>query len=253
MPGAEVVGDTPTLRHRARVRAGARTVHVAVTDRSVDLSEPAGADQQRLDRELGRVRAATGLPVARMHQVHGADVAACDREPDQPPRVDALVTTAAGLVLMARAADCVPVLLADRAGACVAAVHCGRGGLVAGVVPAAVSALRERGAADVVAWLGPHVCGSCYEVPAELRDEVAAAVPRARSQTSWGTPALDLGAGVRAQLAAAGCGVAGPVGTQGCTIEDAAWPSYRRDGAGSTRFAGLVWLEEGPGDGEEDG
>ena len=90
-----------------------------------------------------------------------------------------------------------------------------------------------------MAWVGPHVCGSCYEVPADLQDEVAAVVPEARSTTSWGTPALDLGAGVRAQLDAAGITDVRVVDT--CTREDPSWPSHRRDGAAATRFAGVIW------------
>jgi copper oxidase (laccase) domain-containing protein len=76
-------------------------------------------------------------------------------------------------------------------------------------------------------------------VPTELQEEVAVLVPEARSTTSWGTPALDLGAGVRAQLAAAGVTDVREVGS--CTREDVTWPSYRRDGAAATRFAGVVW------------
>ena len=49
--------------------------------------------------------------------------------------------------------------------------------------------MRALGAADLTAWLGPHVCGPCYEVPEQMRDEVAAVVPEAFAETSWGTPA----------------------------------------------------------------
>ena len=73
----------------------------------------------------------------------------------------------------------------------------------------------------------------------EMQEQVAGIVPEARSTTSWGTPALDLGAGVHAQFAAAGVDDVRAVDT--CTREDASWPSYRRDGAGATRFAGVVW------------
>ena len=80
------------------------------------------------------------------------------------------------------------------------------------------------------------MCGACYEVPEEMRDEVAAVVPAAWATTRWGTPALDLGAGVRAQLDRAGVATVHDVG--GCTREDDALPSYRRDGAAASRFAG---------------
>ena len=178
-----------------------------------------------------------------MHQVHGADlhvVEEGDVVDDPVLHVDALATTRDDVALLARAADCVPVLLACAEGA-VAAVHAGRRGLALGVVPLAVARLRSLGATDVTAWIGPHVCGRCYEVPEQMQDEVAALVPTSRSTTSWGTPALDLGAGVRAQLEADG--VADVRLVDACTREDDRWPSYRRDGDAALRFAGVVWRE----------
>lgn len=97
--------------------------------------------------------------------------------------------------------------------------------------------MRDLGAREVTAWVGPHVCGSCYEVPQAMQDEVAAVEASTRSTTSWGTPALDLGAGVRAQLDRAGATVEllGP-----CTLESATLYSHRRDGAAAGRLAGLI-------------
>jgi len=183
-----------------------------------------------------------------MRQVHGADVVYVgpvdDPLPAPDPEADALLTDRPGVVLSARAADCVPVLVGDGEAGVVAAVHAGRKGLVAGVVPRAVAALRQRGARRLTAWIGPHVCGRCYEVPASLRDDVAAAVPGTGAETSWGTPALDLGAGVRRQLE----GAAGRelrvevVSFEPCTVEDERFYSYRRQGTRSGRHAGLAWL-----------
>ena len=149
------------------------------------------------------------------------------------------MTAEPGTVLMVRVADCVPVLLADPANGVVAAVHAGRPGLAAGVVPRAVETMRSLGADRLRAWVGPHVCGACYEVPEQLRAEVAAIVPEAYAVTSWGTPSLDIGAGVAAQLAAAGVEAAD---VSRCTIEDEDLFSYRRQGAASGRLAGLVWV-----------
>jgi polyphenol oxidase len=174
-----------------------------------------------------------------MHQVHGADVVVIDEPwPAGAPEVDALVTRSRGLVLAVLVADCVPVLLADPAAGVVAVVHAGRPGLVAGVVPATVAAMRDQGAAQITARLGPSVCGGCYEVPDWMRDEVAAVVPAARATTFLGTPAVDVAAGVAAQLHAAGVGAAR---VPGCTVEDPALYSYRRDRT-TGRFAGLAWL-----------
>ncbi len=187
----------------------------------------------------------TPLPVVvGMRQVHGADVAVVGERAqlggEHDPVADALVTARPGVMLMVRAADCVPILLADVARGVVGAVHSGRSGLAAGVVPAAVSVLREQGAEELVAWVGPHVCGSCYEVPQEMRAEVADVVPESYAETSWGTPSLDIGAGVLAQLRAAD--VHDVVVTGRCTREDEDLFSYRRQGPGSGRLGGFVWI-----------
>ncbi len=120
------------------------------------------------------------------------------------PEADGIVTGQRDLVLAVRAADCVPVLFADPDAGQIGAAHCGRPGLAAGIIPRTVEVMRQQGADRITAWIGPHVCGGCYEVPAEMQDDVAAVVPEARATTTWGTPSLDLGAGVRAQLTAAG-------------------------------------------------
>lgn len=237
-----------------------RQVEVAFTDRSGGASTGSfaelnlagvGADDPALvARNLDRVlEAFTGLPdtpVAAMRQVHGRGVAVVDAPTDDPvtahddlPVADALVTTTPGLTLLVRVADCVPVLLADPGEGAVAAVHAGRSGLVAGVVPAAVAALGDLGARQLTAWIGPSICGRCYEVPASMRDDVCAVVPQAWAETSWGTPAVDVGAGVRAQLAETGIQV---VDAARCTRESTDLYSYRRDGDRSGRFAGLVRL-----------
>jgi len=223
------------LRHRDRIE-GDLVIEVAFTDVSLSLGD--AAEPAVRDEALRLVADETGASPVLMHQVHGVGVEPVEA-PGVVPTCDALVTSRRGVALLARAADCVPVLLADPATGWIAAVHSGRPGLAAGVVPAAIATLREHGAEPSVAWIGPHVCGACYEVPADLQDEVAAVVPESRSTSSWGTPALDLGAGVRAQLATAG--IADVRSVDACTREDTSWPSHRSDVGASTRFAGVIW------------
>lgn len=211
---------------------GAR-VEVAFTDASVDLRE--GTD---LPATLASLSEAVGAELARASQVHGDDVVTVE-DPARVPEADALVTTRRRTALVVRVADCVPVLLADPAGGVVGAAHAGRRGVELDVVTRTVERMRALGAREISAWVGPHICGGCYEVPEQMRAEVAARVPATYAETTWGTPSLDLGAGVAAQLAAAGVAV---TTVPGCTREDARLHSYRRDGAASGRFAGLVWL-----------
>ena len=211
------------------------TVSVAFTDASLDLGDLAESDVR--DAALARVAVATGATPYVMHQVHGTTVHLVDGTGGEVPDADALVTSEAGVALLTRAADCVPVLLVAETGQ-VGAVHAGREGVRRGVVQAAVARLRELGATEIRAWVGPHICGACYEVPEELRAEIAAVVPATHATTSWGTPSLDLGAGVLAQLAEAGVPA---VEVGGCTREDESLHSYRRDGAAAGRLAGVVW------------
>ncbi len=200
---------------------------------------------EQAERNIARVHDAFtgggGGVLVRMRQVHGADVATVDERLAAPdadvPVADGLVTAMAGVTLLVRVADCVPVLLGDPVAGVVGAAHAGRPGLVAGVVPATVARMRDLGAQDITAWIGPHVCGRCYEVPAAMRDEVSSVVPASFAETSWGTPALDVGAGVRSQLEADGVTV---LEEPACTIEVDDLYSYRRQGALSGRLGGLV-------------
>jgi YfiH family protein len=191
----------------------------------------------RRNTELLLADFAPGAELCDMEQVHGRRVALAGGPREQ---CDALVTDRPDVVLMVRAADCVPVLLADLedgGSGVIGAAHAGRQGLVDGVVVACVDEMRRLGARSIGAWVGPHVCGRCYEVPATLRDEVAAMEPSTASTTSWGTPALDIGAGVVAQLERLGVLVDY---VSRCTLESPDLYSYRRDGAGSGRLAGVI-------------
>lgn len=218
-------------------------VEVAFTDGTIDLQglRPGFA------AALERVQAVSGVPFARLHQVHGDDVlevrdAVVPAPADDVPVADALVTKRHDVGLMVRVADCVPIVLADPAAGILGAVHAGRKGVALNVVGRAVERMVALGATDLRAWVGPHVCGRCYEVPEEMRAEVAAVVPVAHAETSWGTPSLDLGAAVGAQLAAAGVPAASVRRVERCTLEDEALHSYRRDGEKAGRLAALVWV-----------
>lgn len=179
-----------------------------------------------------------------MRQVHGADVGYVpgpQAPAELPPARDASFTSAPGLALGVLSADCPGVLVADPEARIAGAAHAGRRGMARGVVPALVRAMAERGAdpGRMCAVIGPGICGRCYEVPAAMRDEVAAAVPGAACVTWTGTPGLDLAAGIGGQLASLGVRRVRVDGR--CTAEDPDLYSYRRDGR-TGRFAGLVWL-----------
>ncbi|WP_328882244.1 peptidoglycan editing factor PgeF [Streptomyces sp. NBC_00299] len=231
--------------------------HFAFTDRwggvsaapyeELNLGGAVGDDTDAVLTNRDLAAKSLGLDPGRvvwMNQVHGTDVAVADGPwRDRPvPDVDAVVTAQRGLALAVLTADCVPVLLADPVAGIVAAAHAGRPGMIAGIVPAALRAMTDLGAepSRIVARTGPAVCGRCYEVPEAMRAEVAAGEPTAYAETSWGTPAVDVAAGVHAQLAR--LGVRDREQSPVCTLESEDHFSYRRDRT-TGRLAGYVWLD----------
>jgi len=208
-----------------------------------NLSAGVGDDPRAVAANREALAAQVGAPPERlvwMEQVHGAAVGTVDApQRFAVPGVDALVTATPGLALVVLVADCVPVLLVDEVAGVAAAVHAGRRGVRLGIVPAAVARMRHLGARGIRALIGPSVGACCYEVGTTVYDDVVAAIPATAARSRGGRPALDLAAGVRTQLAAAGVEVTGAAG--GCTADDAGLYSYRRDGV-TGRMAGVVLL-----------
>lgn len=212
---------------------------------SFNLADHVGDDPAAVKANRSRLARSIGVPAGAlvwMEPIHGRTVRRIDSPQARPvPGCDGLVTTAPGLVLTALSADCVPILLADSTAAVVAAVHAGRVGVRLDVAGHAVAAMVAAGAtaAGIDALLGPAICGRCYEVPEAMRRDVDRAAPGSAARTSRGTPALDLRAGIRGQLLAAGVGQV--VVDPRCTLEESTLFSHRRDGV-TGRQAGLVWL-----------
>ncbi|CAM5793566.1 peptidoglycan editing factor PgeF [Cellulomonas persica] len=220
----------------------------AIPYASLNLGAHVGDDPRAVATNRDRLATHLAVRVAFADQVHGThvvEVAGADALPDDvlaPVGTgDALVTSADDVALGVLVADCVPVLLADPEARVVAVAHAGRRGLLDGVVQAALDAMVARGAVAgrVRAAIGPAVAGASYEVPTALRDEVAAVVPATAATTAWGTPALDLPAGVEAVLRSAG--VSHVVRSVRDTRDEEDLFSYRREQR-TGRFAGVVRL-----------
>ncbi|WP_028046933.1 peptidoglycan editing factor PgeF [Cellulomonas sp. URHE0023] len=207
---------------------------------SLNLGLAVGDDPTTVARNREVLDDWVGAPVVYATQVHGTGVVVLSRPADlDPGEADALVSTSPDVPVGVLVADCVPVLLADASAGVVAAVHAGRRGLVSGVLESALAAMAGAGAEveHIRAAIGPAISGRSYEVPAELRDEVVAVVPETFATTSWGTPALDLPAGVGAVLRRLGVRVA--YASDRDTYTDGDLFSYRRS-ARTGRFAGVV-------------
>ena len=183
-----------------------------------------------------------GQPVW-LQQVHGTVVVNAATA-GIAPAADAAFSSQPGVVCAVLTADCLPVLLADTAGQCVAAIHAGWRGLAAGVIEQAATAMGRPGEA-LLAWLGPAIGPSVYRVGDEVRDIFMDYNPEAAGafrQGSDGEWFADLYQLARQRLA--DCRVTSVYGGRDCSFTDSErFYSYRRDGA-TGRMATLIWLEE---------
>lgn len=232
----------------ARVRALVTTRTGGVSSgpyASLNLGRHCGDDPRAVEENRRLLGARLpGAPVWLRH-VHGTTVADADaaRRAGTEPRADGAVARETGTVCAVLAADCMPVLLADRAGTTVGIAHAGWRGLCAGVIGATLEAMRVP-VARVIAWLGPAIGPDAYEVGEEVR---AAFVSRDRGYAEALAPArplhwrLDLYAVARLQLERAGVHAIHGGGL--CTYSEAhRFYSFRRDRT-TGRIAALLWLD----------
>lgn len=234
------------------IDAGNLAFHVG-GDRSTGGDGRTAAARHGLEDAMGVTRGRTEY----LSQVHSARVMpALGRgwgAGDPPREADALVSASGRDPMAIMVADCLPVVLVSQPvghqghsghTGPTAVAHAGRQGLLDGVLQNTVRRLLQAGAGDgpgdLTAWIGPGICGRCYEVPESMRGDGAARIPATGSTTAWGTPALDLPAGAAAVLTELGVTVHR---SDICTLEDDRVFSHRR-APGRGRFVGLVWRDE---------
>jgi YfiH family protein len=231
--GDHIAGDLPGGRVLFSSRRGG--VSTGPYD-SLNLGRLTDDEPANVDANRERLAAAVGLPWQRVlfgKQVHGATVRRATSHDLPLAEEDGQATALRDAAALVFVADCLPVLLtADHA---VAALHCGRRPLAAGIVAEGVAALRELGATGpITAAVGPGARGCCYEVSEEIQAEFAH-IPGARQ----GERNLDLPTIARHELEQAGVAAVHDTGI--CTICDDRFFSHRRDGGVTGRQAGVVW------------
>lgn len=196
------------------------------------------------------VAARTGKPIRFADQVHSNEVLTLSGGPAQSEAscgtADGLVTASDHFALGVLVADCVPVLLADPVARVVGTAHAGRAGLLSGVLAQAVVAMQEAGAQreSLQVAVGPCICAGCYEVPESMAANFVEATGVTVSQTSWGTPSLDLRQAASLQLSR--LGITRVTHLTQCTRENEAFFSHRRAMARQQttgRFAGIISLK----------
>ena len=242
-----IVPDWPApTRVRALITSRNGGVSRAPFD-SMNLGTRVGDDARHVQENRARLRALLPAEPHWLRQVHGARVTEA-RQAAAEEEADACVARTPGEVCVVLVADCLPVLLCDRAGSVVAAAHAGWRGLSHGVLESTVAAMDPAGT-DLLAWLGPAIGPDAFEVGRDVLDAFtavdagAAACFRSRPPRPDGAPKwfADLYALARRRLAAAG--VHAVFGGGLCTSSDARrFFSHRRDRR-TGRQAALVWLE----------
>lgn len=221
------------------------------TTRALQFSSP--------DEWAAAARAVGAAHAVTLTQVHGTHIVVV--RPGQRPRsgveADILISDDPQAAIAVRAADCVPLLLADARSGAVAAVHAGWRGTAAGAAVAALEAMTaEFGTApgDVVAAIGPSIGACCYEVGTELVDAFAAAGharhlvdrwfvarPPARGSTERPRLRLDVAGSNRDQLILAGVAEARIYSAGLCTAEHLdVLTSFRAEREKAGRLAGVI-------------
>jgi len=241
-----IVADWPVPAH----------VHAGVTTRaggvslggysSLNLGDHVGDDPTAVAENRHRLAHSLRLPddPKWLAQVHGTNLVRAD-EVAGHVEADGAWTAAAGSVCAVLTADCLPVLLCDRDGRQVAAVHAGWRGLAAGVLQEAVATFTRNGiaAGQLFAWMGPAVSARNYEVDAAVYEAMcspASAAVECFNPVRDGHWLCDLYALARFVLKAEG--VQSFFGSEYCTYEQGEFFSYRREPI-CGRQASLIWLD----------
>ncbi|MFU2315981.1 purine nucleoside phosphorylase YfiH [Rahnella sp. PCH160] len=203
-----------------------------------DSPDHVATNRQRL-AELG------GLPSAPhwLEQVHGTDVVELTLQTPSLPALiaDAAYTCEPGLVCAAMTADCLPVLFCNQSGDEVASAHAGWRGLCEGVLENTVSRFTST-PEKVMAWLGPAIGPSQFEVGAEVREAFVAFDPASSAAFMPAGEKFMADIYLLARLRLQAAGVTAIYGGEYCTVSDSIqFYSYRRDGI-TGRLASLIWL-----------
>jgi polyphenol oxidase len=213
----------------------------------LNLGVHVGDDPEHVRQNRALLGALLPAEPAWLTQVHGTDVLDVDASvPDA--RADACIATRPGAVCVIQTADCLPVLFCDVEGHVVGAAHAGWRGLAHGVLQNTVARMRDAGATDILAWLGPAIGPQRFEVGTDVRDAfiardhgmAAAFLPIAAQPGKY---LADIYLLARKTLAC--IGVTRVAGGGLCTVTDAErFYSYRRDGT-TGRMASLIWCRHG--------
>ena len=200
---------------------------------SANLGDHVGDDPTAVKVNRSILSDQIGMPIAFMNQTHSDRIVLVENG-ENIPDADALITTTQRVAVAVMVADCIPLLL--KSDVAVAAVHVGRKGLMNGITRKTINAMRDLGAEVIHSYIGPCICGNCYEVSTDIFDDVVEKYPAADSSKRTGKKTLDLVSALKSDLKDTVV-----LDLSSCVLEDKNTFSYRRDGI-TGRQVGVIWL-----------
>lgn len=212
---------------------------------SMNLATHVGDDPHAVAKNRDLLLKDASLPSEPLwlEQIHSDRIIYNDGEINTPPLADASWTDKPGLVCTVLTADCIPVLIANRLGTKVAAVHAGWRGLASGIVKNAIIAMGDN-PNDLIVWIGPNIGRCVFEVSEDVRTEFVLGgfdVESSFCEKGNGKLLADLASLAATQLKDIGVEAVFIDGT--CCYEDSEhYFSYRRDGD-TGRFASLMYFK----------
>ena len=188
----------------------------------------------------------SGRQLRRLHQVHGRAIVLLHcGDALSEPQADALLTAEPEFALSIRTADCAPILIGEKSGRIVAAVHAGWRGVVAGIVPDTLAALQRMGipASDMLLAIGPCSGVEAFEVGEEVAEQFSSSPwdETVISRPANGKPHVDLSRAVALQARQFGLSSAQVDSTDLCSVRDAElFFSHRREAGVTGRMASVI-------------
>lgn len=216
----------------------------------LNLGQHVGDDAVSVAANRSHLMAVVPAQPTWLTQVHGTRVLELPHEAHgDSPEADAVMTTEPGVVCAVMTADCLPVLLADRAGRIVGAAHAGWRGLADGVLEALVGNMSSRVGGqsnDLLAWIGPAIGPDAFEVGDDVLKAFVALNPENQAYFKVGAAGkwlANLPALAAAKLRAMGVN---DITQSGCCTYTQAdhFYSFRRDQV-TGRMASMIWITPG--------
>ena len=212
---------------------------------SLNVGAHVGDDPNHVAQNRARVQAQVTVPIAYLQQTHSTTVVQAADSIAAPLNADASVDASGKVACAVMTADCLPVLLCDRAGTVVAAAHAGWRGLADGVLQNTVATMGVP-AMEIMAYFAPAIGVESFEVGQDVFDAFCAehrAAERMFTPIGSGKYLADIYGLARLILQREG--VTQIFGGGHCTVlERETFFSYRRDGA-TGRMVSMIWLENG--------